>query len=362
VQVVVTVQQLAALVQGQVHGDGAQVIHDARPLSEAGPGHITFIETERLARHLKTCQASAILVREALRMKHAGESAVDHTADGTRFTFIEVTDPLAAFVAVMRHFRGAPSQPVLEIAPQAAIHATARVGPHASIDPFAVVGEGAVVGARCRIGSATVVGRNCRIGDDVTLHPHVVLYDGTVLGDRVEIHAGAVIGADGFGYRLQDGKHVKVPQFGCVEIGDEVEIGAGTMIDRGTFRNTRIGAGTKIDNLVQIGHNCQIGRHNLIVSQVGIAGSASTGDYVVLAGQVGVADHIHVGDRAVVGAQSGLYRSVADGERMLGAPARPEVEQKRILVCVDKLPELRRELRQVRQHLGLEDKHSAGDS
>ena len=143
-----------------------------------------------------------------------------------------------------------------------------------------------------------VVGRNCRLGDDVTLHPHAVLYDDTVLGNRVIVHANAVIGADGFGYRMQDGRHVKMPQFGCVEIGDDVEIGAGTTIDRGTFQATRIGAGTKIDNLVQIGHNCQIGRHNLFVSQVGIAGSCSTGDYVVLAGQVGVADHVHIGDRA----------------------------------------------------------------
>jgi UDP-3-O-[3-hydroxymyristoyl] glucosamine N-acyltransferase len=360
--VVVTVQELAALVQGQVHGDGAQVIHDARPLSDAGPGHVTFIESERFARHLKTCHASAILVPPALRTKQVDHCAADHSAQRNTFTYIEVADPLDAFVAVVRLFRGPPSERTPQIAPQAAIHPTARVGPDASIDPFAVVGEGAVVGTRCRIGSGSVVGRNCRIGDDVILHPHVVLYDGTVLGDRVEIHSGAVIGADGFGYRLQHGRHVKVPQFGIVEIGDAVEIGAGTMIDRGTFQNTRIGTGTKIDNLVQIGHNCQIGRHNLIISQVGIAGSASTGEYVVLAGQTGVADHVHIGDGAMIGGQSGLYRNVPAGERMLGAPARPEREQKRILLSLEKLPELVRELRQVRQHLGLENGHSAGES
>jgi UDP-3-O-[3-hydroxymyristoyl] glucosamine N-acyltransferase len=175
-----------------------------------------------------------------------------------------------------------------------------------------------------------------------------------MLGNRVEIHSGAVIGSDGFGFRFQNGKHVKIPQFGAVEIGDDAEVGAGTTIDRGTFHNTRIGAGTKIDNLVQIGHNCQIGKHNLLVSQVGIAGSATTGEYVVLAGQVGVADHVHIGDRAMVGAQSGLHRNIPDGERTLGTPARPEGEQKRILLCLEKLPEIRRELRQVRQHLGLQ--------
>jgi UDP-3-O-[3-hydroxymyristoyl] glucosamine N-acyltransferase len=353
--VVVTVQQLAARVRGQLHGDGGRVIHDARPLNEAGPGHITFVEKAQLARHLRTCHASAVLITPALLAKYRDAVNGSPAPDEPAFTLIEVNDPLTAFVALMRFFRGEQDQPAARISTQALVHPTAVLGADPSIDPLAVVGEGAVIGARCRIGSATVVGRNCRIGDDVTLYPHVVLYDGTILGHRVEIHSGAVIGADGFGYRLEDGKHVKVPQFGVVEIGDDVEIGAGTMIDRGTFHNTRVGAGTKIDNLVQIGHNCQIGKHNLLVSQVGIAGSASTGDYVVLAGQVGVADHIHVGHRAVVGAQSGLYRDAPDGERMLGAPARPEVEQKRIVLCLEKLPELLRQVRQLRQQLGLEN-------
>src|SRR5204862_5130966 len=150
-----------------------------------------------------------------------------------------------------------------------------------------------------------VVGRDCRLGDDVTLYPNAVLYDGTVLGDRVIVHGNAVLGADGFGYRFHDGRHVKVPQLGHVEVGDDVEIGACTTIDRGTFQATRIGAGTKIDNLVQVGHNCQIGQHNILVSQVGIAGSTTTGNYVVMAGQVGVADHLHIGDGASLGAQSG---------------------------------------------------------
>ena len=156
-----------------------------------------------------------------------------------------------------------------------------------------MVGEGAVLGARCQIHAGAFVGRDCRLGDDVVLHPHAVLYDDCTLGHRVIIHANAVIGADGFGYRTQNGRHVKVPQLGRVEIGDDVEIGACTTIDRGTFGPTRIGAGTKIDNLVMIAHNCQIGRHNLLVSQVGIAGSCTTGDYVVMAGQSGMADHFH---------------------------------------------------------------------
>src|SRR5262249_12719785 len=159
---------------------------------------------------------------------------------------------------------------------------------------------------------------------DVTVYPNAVLYDDTVVGNRVTIHSNAVLGADGFGYRPHGGRHVKVPQLGHVEVGDDVEIGAGTMIDRGTFQATRVGDGTKIDNLVQTGHNGRIGRHNLLVSQIGMAGSSSTGDYVVIAGQVGIVDHIHIGDRAMIGGQAGVTKDVPAGQHMLGSPATPE--------------------------------------
>ncbi len=318
-------------------------------MNEAGPDDITFVESDRNARHLKTCKARTAVVPASLVVRRHELPG----ADGMALTFIEVSDPLTAFVAIVHHLHGQPALPPPSIDPRAAIHPTARIGPDATLHPFASVGEDSVIGARCRLLSGAVVGRNCRLGDDVVLHPHAVLYDGTVLGDRVIIHANAVLGADGFGYRFQNGRHVKMPQFGSVEVGDDVEIGAGTTIDRGTFQATRIGAGTKIDNLVQIGHNCQIGKHNLFVSQVGIAGSCSSGDYVVLAGQVGVADHVHIDDQAVIGARSGVVRDVPAGERMLGAPARPESEEKRILLSLGRLPELCRDVRQVKQQLGL---------
>jgi UDP-3-O-[3-hydroxymyristoyl] glucosamine N-acyltransferase len=164
-----------------------------------------------------------------------------------------------------------------------------------------------------------------------------------------------VLGADGFGYRPHGGRHVKVPQLGHVEVGDDVEIGACTTIDRGTFAATRIGEGTKIDNLVQVAHNCRIGRHNLLVSQMGIAGSSTTGDHVVAAGQVGIVDHVHIGDRVVIGAKAGVTGDIPTGERVLGAPATPEREQKRILISLEKLPEMRRDLRRIKQHLGIKD-------
>jgi len=241
----------------------------------------------------------------------------------------------------------------------AAVHYSVQLGPDVSIHPFACIGEGTVIGARGRIYPGCVVGRFCRLGDDVTLYPNAVLYDGTILGHRVTVHANAVLGADGFGYRQQGGRHIKVPQLGHVEVGDDVEVGACTTIDRGTFQPTRIGEGTKIDNLVMVAHNCRIGRHNLLVSQMGIAGSSSTGDYVIVAGQVGIVDHVHVGDRAIIGAGSGVPQDVPAGECVLGAPARPAREQKRILLTLDKLPEMRRDLERVKKHLGMTEERGA---
>ena len=336
-----TVRQLAELVCGEVHGDGELLIHCARPLGEAGPGDITFVEHERYAAQLPASRASAAVVSLSLQ------------ANG--LTLIRVSDPLTAFVTIACHLRDRVEPPRHGIDPLASIHPTAVIGPDASVFPFAMVGEGTVIGARCRLHSGVAIGRYCRLGDDVELYPHVVLYDDTILGHRVIVHANSVLGADGFGYRFQNGSHFKVPQLGRVEVGDDVEIGACTTIDRGTFQATRIGDGTKIDNLVQVAHNCHIGRHNLLISQVGIAGSSSTGDYVVIAGQVGIADHVQVGDRVVIGAKAGVTKDIAPGERMLGAPATPEREQKRILMSLEKLPEMRREIRRIKHHLGLKD-------
>ena len=340
----VSVRQLADLVGGHVLGDPEILIHHARSLQEAQPGDITFVENDKHLPLLTNCKASAAVTSTSVTF--AG------------ITLIQVADPLAAFMTLVAHLQGrtqAMITPPIGVDPRACIHPTVRMGADVSILPFAFIGEGSTIGQRCRIFAGAVIGRCCQLGDDVTLYPNAVLYDGTILGNRVTIHANAVIGADGFGYRLHDGRHDKVPQLGHVEIGDDVEIGACTTIDRGTFEATRIGAGTKIDNLVQIGHNCKIGRHNLLVSQMGIAGSSTTGDYVVVAGQVGITDHVHLGDGVIVGAKAGVTKDVAPGLRMLGAPATPEREQKRILMTLERLPEIRRDLRRIKQHLGITD-------
>jgi UDP-3-O-[3-hydroxymyristoyl] glucosamine N-acyltransferase len=341
--VTVTIKQLADLVQGQVQGDGDLVITAARPLGEAGAGDITFIDGDK---HLTQWHASPAAAAVAPRSIPRGGK-----------TLIQVGDPLLAFVAIVRHLHGRAELPPHGVDPRAYVDPSVKIGAEPSVYPFASVGAGSVLGDRCRIYSGVVIGRDCRLGNDVTIYPNAVLYDGTCIGDRAVIHANAVLGADGFGYRFQDGRHVKVPQQGHVDIGADVEIGACTTIDRGTFGATSIGAGTKIDNLVQVGHNCRVGKHNIFVSQLGMAGSCSTGDFVVIAGQVGVADHVHIGTGAVIGAKAGVVKDIPAGQRTLGAPATPEREQKRILMSLEHLPDMRKDLRKIKQQLGMPEEN-----
>jgi UDP-3-O-[3-hydroxymyristoyl] glucosamine N-acyltransferase len=339
--VTVTVRQLAEWVRGEVLGDADLPISNARTLAEAEPGDITFIDGDRNLGAWHASRASAAVAPLSVPVNGR--------------PLIRVDDPLMAFARIVQQFRGPSRASTGTIDPTAHIHPTAKIGPGTSIGPFVVVGEGSELGANATLHAGAVVGRGCRLGADVVLHPRVVLYDDCILGDRVVVHANAVLGADGFGYRFQEGRHVKIPQLGWVEIEEDVEIGAGTTIDRGTFGPTRVGAGTKIDNLVMVAHNCRIGRHNILAAQVGIAGSCTTGDYVIMAGQVGIADHLNIGDRVVLGAKTGVIAHVPDNSRLCGFPARPETAQKRIWVTQDHLPEMRKDLRRIKDHLGLEE-------
>jgi UDP-3-O-[3-hydroxymyristoyl] glucosamine N-acyltransferase len=339
--VTVTVRQLTELVRGNLLGDDHLVIQAARTLHEAQPGDITFLDNVKHAAKLQQSRASAAVVPAGL------------PACGK--TLIEVADPLMSFVAIVQLLQGKTAPAATGIDARAVVHASARIGADPSILPFALVGENTTIGKRCRLHAGAVIGKNCRLGDDVVLHPHVVLYDDTVLGDRVIIHANASIGADGFGYRFQLGRHVKIPQLGNVVIGNDVEIGAGSAIDRGTFGPTTIGDGTKIDNLVQVAHNCQIGKHNVFAAQVGIAGSCSTGNYVMLGGQAGISDHIKIGDGAMFGAKTGIFDDVPAGKRMWLYPAHEERDAARIVYCLKKLPSMRKDLLRVLKELKLND-------
>jgi UDP-3-O-[3-hydroxymyristoyl] glucosamine N-acyltransferase len=339
--VTVTVRELAEWVRGEVLGDGDQLISDARPLADARPGDITFVEHDRHLAAWHACRASAAIVPAGVPVNGR--------------PVIRVADPLMAFVQIVQHLRGRPAHSWAGISPTAQVHPSVKLGAGVTIGPFAVVGEGTEIADNGTLHAGVVVGRYCKIGRDVTLHAHVVLYDDCVIGNRVMIHANAVIGADGFGYRVQEGRHVKVPQLGWVILEDDVEVGACSTIDRGTFGPTRVGTGTKIDNLVMIGHNCQIGRHNVLCGQVGIAGSTSTGDYVVMAGQVGVADHLTIGDQVTIGAKSGVPASIPSRSQVLGSPATPHKEQVRMMLTLEKLPEIRKDVQRIKKHLGLED-------
>jgi UDP-3-O-[3-hydroxymyristoyl] glucosamine N-acyltransferase len=220
-----------------------------------------------------------------------------------------------------------------------------------AVYPFAYVGDEAVIGEDSTLHPGSVVGDGCKLGRECTIHPNAVLYPHVVLGDRVEVHAGTVLGGDGFGYRQSDGRHLKIPHSGRLEVGDDVEIGSNCTIDRATFEATRIGEGTKIDNLVMIGHNNQIGRHNLLCGQVGIAGSCKTGDHVIMAGQAGIKDNTSIGSGVIVGAQAGVHRNVPDGQHVLGSPAIPVREQRRIFQMIARLPDMHRQLRDLAAQL-----------
>ena len=324
---------------GKVNGDSGLEISHARVLLDAKIGDITFLDNAKHASRLESTHASAAVVPP--NTPRAG------------MTTIEVADPLPAFTAIVQHFQAKAAARPTGIHPRALVDASAVIGAEPSIAGTAVIDENAIIGARCKLGPGVVVGKNCKLGDDVTLHANVVLYDDTVLGDRVSIHANAAIGADGFGYRFQQGRHVKVLQLGNVVIGNDVEIGAGATIDRATFGSTRIGDGTKIDNLVQIGHNCQIGKHNILAGQVGIGGSCTTGSYVMMGGQAGVKDHINIGDRVMLGAKTGVIHDIPAGKGMFLYPAFEERDAARLIACLKRLPQMRRDLLRVLKELGL---------
>ncbi len=331
-----TAADIARHLEGQVEGDPSTLLTGFAPANTARPGDLTFAENEAYLARAATSQAGAVLV--------AG------TAQVPGKVMIRVKDARIAFARVLPLFFPEPKA-APGIHPTAVVSSSARIDPTAHLGPGCVIGDEAVIGARCQIEAGAVVGAACQIGDDSRLCPKVTLYPRCRLGQRVTIHAGSVIGADGYGYVLDGGAHRKVPQVGNVIIHDDVEIGANVTVDRGALGSTVIGKGTKIDNLVQIGHNVVVGEHCLLVAQVGVAGSSRLGNYVTLGGQVGIAGHLKIGDRAMMAAQSGLMNDVPAGEKWMGAPARPDRQMKRQLIAVERLPDLIRRVAELERRL-----------
>ncbi|MEM9365847.1 MAG: UDP-3-O-(3-hydroxymyristoyl)glucosamine N-acyltransferase [Planctomycetota bacterium] len=326
---------------------GDALIHAASPPYEASMGHLTLLQDVAQVETLHQCEATAVLVERELESPSAGEETL-----GPAYQIV-VPDPVGTFIELVSQFR-----PPLAVTASSSntsagnnISASAKVDATARVHPTAVIGPETQVAAGVEVHAGVVIGPRCEIGADCVLHPGVSLYPYTVLGQRVIIHANSVLGADGFGYETRDGRHHPRPQLGYVIVEDDVELGACVTIDRGSLGSTRIGRGTKIDNQVMVAHNCQIGRHNLLCSQVGIAGSCRTGDHVVLAGQVGLKDHITLDDGVIVGAQAGVMKDLDAHQVYLGSPATTQKEQMQIMAVQRRLPEMRREIKQLQTQL-----------
>jgi UDP-3-O-[3-hydroxymyristoyl] glucosamine N-acyltransferase len=338
-----TLGQLADLVGGRIQGDSQLQICGAEVLGEAAAGEITLVDHADRVKHLITSQASAVVLCEKIANSTAAENS------SFCKPAIVVADVHAAFATIVSHFRPQRERAAIGISPRAIVSLSARCGQNVNIHPGATIGDDCEIGDGTTVLPGAQILAGCVVGRDVTIGPGVVMYENTVIGDRTIVHGNAVIGAYGFGYTHVAGRHVLSAQLGYVWIGCDVEIGAGTTIDRGTYGATSIGDGTKIDNQVQIAHNCRIGKHNLICAQVGIAGSTSTGDYVVMGGQAGVRDHVHIGTGAKLSAMAGITNDVPDGMVMIGIPATPEREQKLKLAALSKLPEMRHEFKAIRR-------------
>lgn len=326
-----TLAEIAQRLGGELSGDGDMTIVDVSTLGDGRDGHLTFIDHADKLPRLARDQSSAAIVPRGVVCEGKHSVAVDNVHK--------------AFAEMVRWFRPPRAARRVGVSPRAIVSETARIADDVDIHAGAIIGDEVEIGRGATIHGGANIMVGSKIGEGATIFPNAVLYENTVVGPRSIVHAGAVLGAYGFGYKLHEGRYQLSQQLGHVVLGADVEVGAGTTIDRGTYGATSIGEGTKIDNQVQIGHNCVMGKHNMICSQVGVAGSTTTGDYVVMAGQVGVRDHVHIGDRAVLGAMCGVSNDVEAGAHMLGTPAVREREQKVLFACYFKLPELRKQVK-----------------
>ena len=342
----IRLDELARRVGGRIVGDEARTIRGVATLDEAGPHDLSFLTNPRY--------------RDRARLTRAGALLVQPGSGIAGLTLLEVDQPYLALARILELFHPV-ERPPAGISPLAHLGRDVGLGSDVHIGPFAVLGEGARLGDRVVIGAACVVDRGSSVGADSVLMPGVVLYPGTRIGERCRIHSGVVLGADGFGFATVAGQHHKIPQLGRVVVEDDVEIGANTTVDRGTLGQTVIGAGTKLDDQVMIGHGARLGRGCLLAGQAGVAGSAELGDHVTLAGQSGVAGHLRVAAGTVVAAKSAVFADVEQGGFLAGVPAVSHMRWKRIQASLAELPELRRELGRLRKRVAALERGGGGE-
>ena len=334
-----TLQEIAKLCGGELHGDPATAIAGAASLSEAVPGEITFYADPRYLERLRKTRASAVVVPSDFSEKIAAAQ-------------IRVANPSKAFEKVVLKFAPKPIEFAPGVHHSAVVDSTARLGSGISIQPHAVIEANVVIGDQSVIGAGSYVGAESVIGESCMIYPNVTIRERTKIGARVMIHSGAVIGADGFGFEIVDGRYQKIPQIGIVQIDDDVEIGANTTVDRARFGRTWIQAGVKIDNLVQIAHNVIIGKNSIIAAQTGISGSTRIGDNVKMAGQVGVIGHLTIENDTIIAAQSGISKDLPGGA-WFGSPAVPLQDAKRQIALIHRLGKLFDRLKAIEKKLGL---------
>jgi UDP-3-O-[3-hydroxymyristoyl] glucosamine N-acyltransferase len=335
-----TASDVVDIVGGRLVGDPAAVARRVAPVDRAGPAEVTFLANARYAPLLAHSRAAIVLVSPQLE-----------ATPGQVGARVVVENPHEAVLKLLpRLYRMPAAAPGVH--PTVRIGRGATIGREVSLGPYVVIGDGAAVGDRTRLDAHVVLGDRVGVGSDCHLFPHVTVYSGTSLGSRVLVHSGARLGSDGFGYVFAEGQHRKIPHVGRCVIEDDVEIGANTTIDRGSIDDTVVGAGTKIDNLVQVGHNVRIGKVCLLMAQVGIAGSTRVGDGSILAGQVGVVGHLTLGKGIRLGAQSGVMHDVPDGETWSGSPARAHRQWLRETAALAKLAGLLRDLERLIEERG----------
>ncbi len=330
-------KKIAELVGGEIVGDADISIIGVAGIKEARPGEITFLSNPKYLSFLEETDASAVITSKEVVSKTK--------------SLVRTSNPSQAFTKVIALFTSSRAAQTPGIHPTAVVDPGVVMGKEVTIGPHVVIEKDCRIGDRSLIGANAFIGFGTVIGSEVRIYPNVTVREETEIGDRVIIHSGTVIGSDGYGYESIDEVHHKIPQTGSVIIEDDVEIGANVCVDRGRFDATWIKKGTKIDNLVQIAHNVVIGENCLVVSQAGISGSTTLGRNVILAGQAGLVGHIELGDRVIVGAGAGVTKSIPANTIVLGQPARPISEQKKIIALTAKLPELFKELSEIKRKL-----------